>query len=129
MTQPDKDAYDDYMASRYPNATKLRSASFKYNCHSYAWYSTSSSNTWWMNDPTEYMSDGSYTRSYSPATYQKVYYPNPGNEHSGVITSISGSNITVTSKWGAFGLYRHAEMDCPYFSMYLNTYWSVNSPW
>lgn len=129
MTQSDKNTADAYIASRYPNAIKIRSASFKYNCHSYAWYSTSSANSWWMDDPGKYMNDGSYTRSNSPAKYQKVYYPNPGNEHSGEITAISGSNITVTSKWGSYGLYRHAEMDCPYFSMYLNTYWSMNSPW
>lgn len=126
MSQADKNANDAYMASRYPNATKLRSASYKYNCHSYAWYSTSSSNSWWMNYPTKYMTDGSYKKTTSPSRNQKVYYPNPGNEHSGIITSVSGSKIKVTSKWGAFGLYEHNEMDCPYFSMYLNTYWTPN---
>lgn len=51
MSSADKDSADAYMASVYPYATKLRSATFKYNCHSYGWYSTSTTNVWWMNDP------------------------------------------------------------------------------
>jgi hypothetical protein len=38
MTIETRNSMDAYMASVYPNATRLRSATFKYNCHSYAWY-------------------------------------------------------------------------------------------
>ncbi len=123
MTSDDKASLDSYMASRYPNATKLGSATYKYNCHSYAWYSASTSNRWWMNDPSQYMNDGSYSEYTSPASGQKIYYPVPDNEHSGIITSVSGSSVKVTSKWGPYGLYSHASTYCPYFSMYKNTYW------
>jgi hypothetical protein len=122
MTSTDIANHDAYMHSRYPNATKLRSASYKYNCHSYAWFSTSSTNKWWMNNPNKYMTDGSYSESDTAASGYKIYYPMPGNQHSGILTSVNGS-IKVTSKWGAYGLYRHTASYCPYFSMYTNTYW------
>ena len=41
----------DEVAVAYPNATRLRHATIKYNCHSYAWYSTSASNIRWMPYP------------------------------------------------------------------------------
>lgn len=122
MTAADKASYDAYMASTYPNAQKLRSATYKYNCHSYAWYSNATTNTWWMDSPYWYMNDGSYTTSTASVGY-KIYYPMSGNLHTGVISSVSGGTIYVTSKWGAFGLYYHRDSDCPYFSMYQNTYW------
>jgi len=125
MTSAQRDYFDDYMDSLYPNATRLRSATYKYNCHSFAWYSDSPSNIWWMNDPSPYMTDGSYTQYPNPAISRKIYYPMPGNEHSGVITAVSGSIITVTSKWGAYGLYMHSHIYCPYFSIYPNSYWSI----
>jgi hypothetical protein len=126
MTTDDKEYLNELMDSTYPNATRLRSATLKYNCHSYAWYSTSSSNTWWMNDPSKYMSDRSYKKLSSPVTGLKIFYPMPNNEHSGIISSVNGEDVTVTSKWGAYGLYSHSEDDCPYASVYLNTYWILN---
>ena len=35
---------DAEIATLFPKAKKVRSASRKYNCHSYAWYSTASTN-------------------------------------------------------------------------------------
>ena len=45
-----------------PRATLHRSSTRKYNCHSYAWYSTVSANNIWINSPNEdkYWTDGSY---------------------------------------------------------------------
>jgi len=34
---------DKYIATYYPSYSKVRSASSKYNCHLYAWYSTTKS--------------------------------------------------------------------------------------
>lgn len=132
MSYEEKVSADAYMSSRYPNATKLRTATNKYNCHSYAWYSTSSSNTWWMNDASMYMTDGSYTRlptNYPTASGQKIYYPTPGNDHSGIVTtpSTNFSSVKVTSKWGFYGLYSHGAADCPYYSSsYPCSYWSLS---
>lgn len=126
MSSGDKNVMDNYMDSRYPNATRLRSATFKYNCHSYAWNSTSTSNKWWMDDPSAYMTDGSYSKTTAAGGW-KIFYTAPGNEHSGIISSVNGNTVLVTSKWGAYGLYRHEDWDCPYLSPYLNTYWKLGN--
>lgn len=118
-----KSNMNDYMDSRYPNATRLRSATTMYNCHSYAWYSQSSSNQYWMNDPSLYMSDGSYTNvGFTPtAVGQKMYYPVSGG-HSAVVYTPNSNiwNVVLTSKWGQYGLYRHKYGDDPYASGVLN---------
>lgn len=122
MSASEKASADAYMDSRYPNATRLRSATYKYNCHSYAWYSTSTSNVWWMNYPSYYMTEGSYTQT-TAASGRKIFYPTANLQHSGIISSV-GSYVQVTSKWGAYGLYSHAENNCPYATPTPNTYWS-----
>ncbi len=48
LSPAQKSNMDNYMALIYPNATRLRSATTMYNCHSYAWYSTSASNSYWL---------------------------------------------------------------------------------
>ena len=50
----------------YTNATRIADISPTYNCHSYAWYSQSTSNRYWINDPSSYMEDGSYTKHSTP---------------------------------------------------------------
>ena len=42
-----------------PEATRIAPSSSKYNCHSYAWYMQSTSNPYWMNDPSNYYTDWS----------------------------------------------------------------------
>ena len=53
-------AQSERMEDLYPSATLYRDPAPNYNCHSYAWYSTSSSNKYWMDDPSLYIADGSY---------------------------------------------------------------------
>lgn len=100
-----------------------------YNCHSYAWYWSSQSNPYWMRNPSAYMSDGSYRKGSVYSTNQmisnsdirngQIIYYNSG-DHSGVVTGINVSptnavaNVTVTSKFGSLGLYRHTLGNCPY---------------
>jgi hypothetical protein len=123
LDSTEKAAADSYMDSRYPNATRLRSATTMYNCHSYAWYSTSSSNSYWMNDPALYMSDGSYTKvGFTPtASGQIMYYPVPGG-HSAIVYTPSSNiwSVVLTSKWGEYGLYRHNYGNDPYGNGALN---------
>lgn len=109
------DDIEDWVTITYPNATFVSSATRKYNCHSYAWYSSSTSNTWWMNDPSAYMSDGSYTRVYSALQASRVYYP--VGDHSMLIYDAYGralSTATVISKWGPGPVMIHD----PYYSPY-----------
>lgn len=123
LTSADKTAMNNYMATLHPNATRLRTATTNYNCHSYAWYSTSSSNVYWMNSPSAYMTDGSYTEvGFTPtAAGQKMYYPVTGG-HSAIVYTPSSNiwNVQLTSKWGQYGLYRHYYGDDPYGNGALN---------
>lgn len=124
--------------SMVPNATRLASSTAKYNCHSYAWYSQSTNNPYWMNDPSKYYTDGSYYETTSPKIGDIIcYFDNDGtvndksddeNIHSGIITGLSGqasngicgdaNRFIINSKWGALGLYSHNGVDCPYTSLY-----------
>lgn len=124
--------------SLVPNAKRLSNSSSKYNCHSYAWYSQSTKNPYWMNDPTKYYTDGSYYEVALPQVGDIICYfddnntPNDKSDdeniHSGVVASLNGQMandvcgnaniVNVTSKWGSCGLYLHNGVDCPYTSTY-----------
>lgn len=117
LSSAEKVAADNYVATQYSSAVLLSSATSIYNCHSYAWYSQSTSNPYWMNYPNSYMTDGSYSqRSGSPSVGDKVYYSTSGNEHTGVVTSLGRlTGFYVTSKWGQLGLVQHYYTTCPYY--------------
>lgn len=113
--------FENELSQVYPYALKLANSNPSFNCHSYAWYSTSSSNKYWMNDPTSYMTDGSYT-SGTAASGRKIYYD--GGNHSGIVFSVYNGYIGVRSKWGAWGTVEHDIFDCPYSGLYTNySYW------
>lgn len=108
--------------------TMLSLPSSKYNCHSYAWITDNDRTYYWMNDPTKFMTDGSYVLESSPSIGSRVYYQ-PVNvngmlfgNHSALVTQ-SASNVgdfVVQSKWGKWGLYEHKIKDCNYY--YNNNY-------
>ncbi len=106
----------------YPLANRLASASALYNCHSYAWY-FASTNGKWINDPLGYINDAhteylgmNITPSVGNIIVYRAYENGIINEgaHSAIVTSVSGSNVTVKSKWGQCGVYSHAIGYCPY---------------
>lgn len=108
------------------NVTLVSSGTCKYNCHSYAWYSTSSSNSAWINDPSIYMTDGSYINllnglgtfsSYVDYGAKICYGTSNAALHSAILTS-SASNIPLasrvaTSKWGRAGVFIHNVSNVP----------------
>lgn len=106
-----------YMDTTYPNAIRQRSATGKYNCHSYAWYSTSTSNNIWIGYNVYYISDGSYSLvamgnrltipSQAPIG-SKVDFSSDGH------SAIKYSSSKLISKWGDYGLYIHSPNHCPY---------------
>ena len=115
------------MSAKYPSATVVRNADNRYNCHSYAWYSTSTSNYYWMNSPKKYVSDGSYKLAGSSPTAnsQKIVYKDqsyvPLDDwiHSGIVVSYkSSSSYKVQSKWGQGPLMRHSKGYSPYTGSY-----------
>jgi len=126
LTQTDLDTIDEYMETYFPNVEKVGEPTRYYNCHSYAWYSQNITNHYWMNYPKAYYEDGSYELS-SGNIYDKICYYNKNNinpTHSGIIVNrVEGTPssqygyanlVTVESKWGEYGLYRHNGADSPY---------------
>ena len=104
---------DNQLARTYPSATKISGPKPAYNCHSYAWHSTSTSNKYWIDSPTLYWSDGSYKVTSSPKNADKVVYL----QGSSVIHSAIYFNAPtklVQSKWGYAGVYRHQQGYGPY---------------
>jgi hypothetical protein len=126
LNDDDYDIAESYQQDNYPSVTILRNPTNRYNCHSYAWYSTSTTNVHWMPYPTPYMTDGSYTQvgtavslttipSAISNSSKVVWLQSVGNNsylpiHSG----IKYSSTLITSKWGAMGLYRHSQGYTPY---------------
>jgi hypothetical protein len=118
-------ARDQYLVT-YPSTEVIGDVSPKYNCHSYAWHLSSISNNYWINDPSAYMTDGSYEES-SVDYNAKVFYDSSWGslyDHSGIVYSIY-STIKVKSKWGCCALFSHHLTDCPYanYGLVLNSYW------
>lgn len=133
-------AYNNYYDSLYPDAIRLSSATARYNCHSYAWYSQDiNSNHYWMNDPSEYydIEDMTYEVVNTPRIGDIICYfddngtpynlTDDNNLHSGIIVDYDSSitinnvcgnsnQVTVLSKWGPAGLYQHMGDNCPYVS-------------
>ena len=106
----------------YPKAKILRPSDNRYNCHSYAWYSTNTDNIYWMNSPQKYIQDGSYKKVTNKAKRGKgnriiwFQYPlaNP-YVHSGYLASInSDGSYKIYSKWGKGPLMQHSAKYSPY---------------
>ena len=118
-------AINTSVSSLYPNATKLRDASHKYNCHSYAWYNRNISNYIWIDYPLNFKTDG-FSITTTWATGDIVLYTENGGDdiHSAVIISTDGTQAgtIVDSKWGQAGLYRHSLNYCPYTNYSITVY-------
>jgi hypothetical protein len=116
LTSAQAQANHDALVKAYPNATVVSGINPAYNCHSYAWYSTSTSNKYWINDPDPYMADGSYTRKTSASVGNKACWSTSSQSHihSAIVRSVSGNNVTFISKWGFNGVLIHSANDCPY---------------
>jgi len=125
---------DQYFQDAFPLATLERTSTVKYNCHSYAWYSQSSSNIRWMNDPTLYTLDGSYNyMGTNPSTpmvgWKMIYYPFDSvvaaPVHSAILAWSSRfvpvGSWEVRSKWGSGPLMYHKINYSPY--SYKNPVW------
>lgn len=112
--------YNSQFDDLYQDAVRLSSSTRYYNCHSYAWYQSMTSNPYWMDDPSAYYTDGSYYEVTVPQAGDIIcYYTSGGfNLHSGAVVEVDNNTITVESKWGKCGLYRHEADYCPYMPEY-----------
>lgn len=101
--------------SQHPSFVKKRTCSKKYNCHSYAWYSTSKSNQLWMySDPTSIANDTNYYKKWrapmrNPKSGDKIiFYDSNGFAlHSAILTS----STKCKSKLGSLGVYKTTISD------------------
>lgn len=116
--------YHAALDSQYATAHNMQTISVgtcKYNCHSYAWYSTSTSNTYWINNPAPYMSDGSYSKVLSGISTSSInvndgdiviYGVQSEPTHSAIIVgNATGAPLgtrNVRSKWGILGVFEHS---------------------
>jgi hypothetical protein len=93
------------VTSVYQNVTVISGISPVYNCHNYAW-NTSSPSGAWMNDPSPYWGANVGYSSISMAQVGcKIVYA--GVSHSGKITGtpvIGAPQTWVRSKWGPLGV-------------------------
>lgn len=124
-TEEEVQESNEGMATSYPNAIRKADANTNYNCHSFAWYSQDiRSNHYWMDDPSEYIHDGSYVLSDGQPGDIMVYYNDFRIIHSAIVlermsgtpmTARNDSNLVrVISKWGKAGLYEHIGNECGY---------------
>ena len=117
--------------STYETAILIDPISPSYNCHSYAWYSQSTSNEYWISGDkiNPYLTDGSYDPVTTPSLALKVVYRNASG-FAGHSANYSYYNTFiqksfVVSKWGYYGVFYHELTDCPYYNSNPNiTYWN-----
>lgn len=105
------------MITAFPSAICRRTASQKYNCHSYAWISTAATNSQWLNASyggvlqlSKYWTNDLYI-SCSSGNEENIYYTY--GDHSAKKVATAGMYI---SKWGAGPVMEHTLTDCPYTS-------------
>ena len=103
----------------YPKATFVSGSTSKYNCHSYAWYKTSTKNSYWINSPATFIKEAKLIGKKPTKKGQKAVWINAASksyyEHSGIVYSYSsGSSFLIQSKWGKAPLMRHKANYSPY---------------
>lgn len=118
LTSNEKTLVNNSFDEAHPSWTRVSSCTYKYNCHSYAWISSSSSNTYWVNNPDNFAGSDSFDFvghgfNTSVASGDKIIICSAISTedgfggytysvHSANVTSSSG---TTKSKLGAYGVY------------------------
>ena len=118
MTQYWIGRYNDDAVSEHPDATFISSSTNNYNCHSYAWYDNSTSNTAWMNSYysssfqlSKYWTNDVYVECDDDSDATRVYYESdPWTSDHSAIRLPSGK---FRSKWGSGPVMEHDWNDVP----------------
>jgi hypothetical protein len=125
----DIESTTDFYISQYPNANFRRTATNRYNCHSYAWYSQAINN-YWINNCEPYLNDGTChsTGEFKVGT-RVVYYDSTLSAngfspygHSALVQPGSPSRYVV-SKWSEGPLMEHTMSYCPYYNSNVTLYY------
>jgi len=112
MTEAEITQLNNDAVTMYPSAVFVSSASSRYNCHSYAWISTASTNDKWLNATnssgvfqlSKYWTNDLFTSCSSGAEIN-IFYTN--GDHSAKKSSSSGKYI---SKWGNWPVMEHTVL-------------------
>lgn len=122
LTQSQINKVNNSIDALYSEDARLATASALYNCHSYAWYSQSSTNPYWIEYADYFTIDPHYellTTGTAKVGDIVVYRNNNGKiTHSAIITDIETSSlfvpiITCASKLGVAGVYVHSITNVP----------------
>jgi hypothetical protein len=136
LTSTQKNNIKSFWLSCYNNRiTYVDEATYKYNCHGYAWNVSQGGTKVWINSPEQkkYWNCGGYAEvsstiatkvsfggpCYSTKTNCDGTYYADWCDHSAITTSTPGR---LRSKWGSACLFEHAIADCPYTSTDLHYY-------
>jgi len=137
LTSTQKNDAKNFWLNCYNNRIGyLDEATYKYNCHAYAWHISEGGSKVWINTPNDdnYWEDCSYVEVTNQADANKVSFGGPcyqtwttclGDsytnpcDHSAITTS---SLDYFISKWGSSPLFRHHKNDCPYSTEDLHYY-------
>ena len=109
-TQEERKQAREWMERNFPNNTVLRVASWKYNCHGYAYSGAHA----WFNYPEMFIDDDFAEVPLETARVGDVvlYMNDDELTHSAIVHSVSGGKIKkVRGKWGAMPAVKHAPED------------------
>ena len=125
FTSSEKNQIGKQIKSTYKNVKEVRKATVKYNCHSYAWYSRSTSNDIWIEDIKKFTDNAELKKTQTSGfdkipsgvctNYRAVYYKGQKINHSAIVSNLTTTNEQMISKWGPYGLYYHSIKECPYY--------------
>jgi len=111
-----------YFTRYFPLAIQETEPTRKYNCHAFAWYSSSPFGNVWMNTPGDdvYWLDSSYLQ-WTGGTYREnMNWSWRTDDHSGGEVGASG---TLLGKWGPGPRMRHPAGHSPYKSDLIYKYY------
>jgi hypothetical protein len=141
----------NYIVNNFYNVTIIQTSQVnhgKFNCHFFAWNNTQGYGKWssdylwkngepnqlsWVNSPVEYFTDN---YSSHPNGYPSYISTTPNEAEIFVYTSNNNNNIThsaralsytteVISKWGSWGIYKHAPTECPDGRQYYDSVYNI----
>ncbi len=107
---------NDYNTN-HPNLTYISSSTVSYNCHSYAWVQSSSSNQYWVDDPSgfiisnlEYViprstSNSANVNCYTAQGDNVVFRLSDGTASHSVVVHSGSTNASTTTVWAKMGIY------------------------
>lgn len=128
MTADEMEEAMNDCTENYPHAIVRGSATYDYNCHSYAWYLQSTDNNVWVNS---YDSSGNFQLSKFWTYGYYVGCPEESATHAHYVSDDHSAirifnNHTLTdkwiSKWGYGPLMEHDLFYCPYFFLDIDYY-------